>query len=99
MESSPGPETVLNGVKYLYFSGTSYMGLAGHPEVIKAGCEALQKYGVHTGASRAKYGTNPPVLDVENNASQFFGSEDAFYFGSGYVANLLFISTGKTFQN
>src|SRR5262245_17091185 len=36
MQSAPGPETIIDGVGYLYFGGTSYLGLAGHPEVIEA---------------------------------------------------------------
>jgi 7-keto-8-aminopelargonate synthetase-like enzyme len=87
MESPPGPETVVDGVRYLYFGGTSYLGLAAHPEVIEAGCAALRRYGLHTATTRARFGTSPPVLEVEQRAAEFFGTEDAFYFGSGYSAN------------
>lgn len=87
MLSPPGPETVVDGVHYLYFGGTSYLGLAAHPEVIEAGCAALRRYGVHTATTRARFGTNPPVVEVERGAAEFFGVEDAFYFGSGYFAN------------
>ncbi len=92
MQSPPGPETVIDGVAYLYFGGTSYLGLAAHPEVIEAGCEGLRKYGVHTATSRARFGTNPPVLEVEQRAAAHFGTEDAFYFGSGYMANHIMVS-------
>lgn len=92
MQSAPGPETVIDGLPYLYFGGTGYLGLASHPEVIEAGCEALRRYGVHSATSRGRFGTNPPVLDVERRAAEFFGTEDAFYFGSGYVANHIMIS-------
>jgi 8-amino-7-oxononanoate synthase len=92
MESAPGPETIIDGVRYLYFAGTSYFGLAAHPEVIEAGCEALRKFGVHSATTRARFGTNPPVLAVERLAAQYFGTEDAFYFGSGYVANHILAS-------
>lgn len=87
MESAPGPETVIDGVKYLYFAGTSYFGLHGHPEVIEAGCEALRRYGVHSATSRAGFGNSAPLLDVERKAAAFFGTEAAFYFSSGYAAN------------
>ena len=50
MESAPGPETVIDGVKYLYFAGTSYFGLHGHAEVVEAGCEALRRYGALKGS-------------------------------------------------
>lgn len=87
MESAPGPETVIDGVKYLYFAGTGYFGLHGHPDVIDAGCEALRRFGVHTATSRAGFGNSPLLLDVERKAAEFFGTEAAFYFSSGYAAN------------
>ncbi len=92
MQSAPGPETVIDGVPYLYFAGTSYLGLAAHPEVIEAGCEAMRRYGVHSATTRARFGTNPPLLDVERLAAQFFGTDDAFYFGSGYAANHIMVA-------
>ena len=92
MESAPGPEAVIDGKRYLYFGGTSYLGLASHPEVIEAGCAALRQYGVHTATSRARFGTNPPVLEVERLSARYFGTEDAFYFGSGYMANHIMVS-------
>lgn len=92
MESPPGPETIIDGVRYLYFGGTSYLGLAAHPEVIAAGCDALRRFGVHTATSRVRFGTSPPVLEVERRAAEFFGTEDAFYFGSGYMANHIMVA-------
>ena len=92
MESAPGPETVIDGVRYLYFGGTSYLGLAAHPEVIEAGCEALRRYGVHSATTRARFGTIPPVLEVERKAAEFFGVAGAFYFSSGYMANHILVS-------
>lgn len=92
MQSPPGPETVIDGETYLYFGGTSYLGLAGHPEIIEAGCEALRKYGVHSATSRSRIGTNPPVIAVERRAAEFFETEDAFYFSSGYCSNHIVVS-------
>lgn len=92
MESAPGPETVVDGQSYLYFGGTSYLGLAAHPEVIEAGSAALRRYGVHSATSRSGFGNSPPVLDVETQAVGFFGTEAAFYFGSGYMVNHILVS-------
>src|SRR4029453_1930311 len=91
MQSPPGPETIIDGIRYLYFAGTSYLGLAAHPEVIEAGWEWRGGYGVRSGTTRARFGTNPPVFDVERRAAEFFGTEDAFYFGSGYIANHILV--------
>jgi len=92
MQSPPGPEAIIDGVRYLYFGGTSYLGLAAHPVVIEAACTALRQFGIHTATSRARFGTNPPVLEVEQRAAQFFGTEEAFYFGSGYSANHVMVA-------
>jgi 7-keto-8-aminopelargonate synthetase-like enzyme len=87
MQSPPGAETVIDGRRYLYFAGTGYLGLQGHPEVIRAACEATERYGIGSATTRAGLGNTPPVLDVEHEAARFFGAEDAFYFMSGYVGN------------
>lgn len=91
MESPPGPETVIDGRRYHYFAGTSYLGLHGHPEVIAAGCDAFQRLGLHTATSRPGFGHCAPVLEVERRVATFFGKDAAFYFSSGYVANHILI--------
>jgi 7-keto-8-aminopelargonate synthetase-like enzyme len=89
MESAPGAETIIGGKRRLYFAGTSYFGLHGHPEVIRAGVEAFQKYGTHSATSRAGFGNNPVLLEVEERLKEFFGEPDAAYFGSGYLSSLV----------
>mgnify|MGYP001817597430 CR=1 FL=1 len=91
MESPPGPETVIDGIRYLYFGGTSYLGLAAHPGVIAAGCAAMQRYGVHTATTRARIGS-PVLEELESQAAAFFGTEEAFVFGSGYLANHILVA-------
>ncbi len=46
MESPPGASTVIDGRRRLYFAGTGYLGLQGHPEVIRAACEATRQLGI-----------------------------------------------------
>jgi 8-amino-7-oxononanoate synthase len=91
MESAPGPWTLIDGRRYCYFAGTGYFGLAGDAEVIEAACQAVRRYGVHTATSRAGFGHNPLTLEVERRAAGFFGTEEAFYFSSGYAANHILI--------
>ena len=69
MQSPPGAVTQIDGREYLYFVGTGYLGLQGHPEVIRAACEAAQQYGIGSANSRTAFGTTPPVLEVERNAA------------------------------
>ena len=87
MQSPPGAETVIDGRRYLYFSGTGYLGLQGHPEVIRAACRATEQYGIGSATSRAGYGDTPPLVEAERQAARLFGAETAFYFMSGYVGN------------
>ena len=87
MQSAPGAETIFDGRRYLYFAGTGYLGLQGHPEVIRAAAEAVYQYGIASATSRSGFGDNPPTLEVEERAAGFFGQEAAFYYISGYVGN------------
>jgi glycine C-acetyltransferase/8-amino-7-oxononanoate synthase len=92
MEGPPGPETVIAGRRYLYFGGTSYLGLASHPEVIEAVCSAARLFGLHSGTNRGYVGTSPPVAEVESRAADFFAKDDAYYLCSGYSAPHVMIS-------
>jgi len=93
MESPPGAECMIDGRLYLYFGGTSYLGLHGHPDVIAAACEATRKYGIHSATSRTFYGTTPVLLAVERLAAEFFDLEGSFYFASGYLSNAVLVQT------
>jgi 7-keto-8-aminopelargonate synthetase-like enzyme len=92
MQSPPGAETVIDGRRYLYFAGTAYLGLQGHPEVIRAACEATQRYGIGSATNRAWFGTTPPLLEVERRAAELFAAEDAFYYVSGYVGHPILLA-------
>lgn len=91
MEAPPGPETIIDGRRYVYFGGTSYLGLHGHPAIIEAACEATRRYGIHTATSRRGFGNNPPTLEVERRAADYFGTAGAFYFASGYFGTVTLI--------
>ena len=92
MQSPPGAETVIDGRRYLYFAGTAYLGLHGHPEVIRAACEATQRYGIGSATNRAWFGSTPPLLEVERRAAELFAAEDAFYYVSGYVGHQVLLA-------
>jgi 8-amino-7-oxononanoate synthase len=92
MESAPGPETTLNGRRYLYFAGTGYLGMQSHPEVIAAAQAAAAQYGVHSATSRTGMGTTPLLVEVERLAAEYFGTEAALYLMSGYAGNFAIMS-------
>lgn len=91
MESAPGARTVIDGEEVDYFCGCGYYGLQGHPELIQAACEAVKKYGIGSATSRSGYGNNPVLLEVEERASEFFGTESALYFVSGFLGNSILL--------
>lgn len=93
MESAPGPMTVIDGRRYLYFAGTGYLGLASCREVIAAAAAAVKRYGIHSATTRSGFGHNPLTIEVERLAAKFFGLESAFYFSSGYAANHIALQT------
>jgi 7-keto-8-aminopelargonate synthetase-like enzyme len=87
MESPPGPETIIDGKRYLYFGGTGYYGFQGNPVLLKAACQALQKYGMHPSTSRSGFGNSPLYEAVEKKAAEYFGTESSCYIASGYLCN------------
>ena len=88
MDSGPGPETVINGKRCLYFGGTGYFGFQTNPDLIQAAQKGLAEFGMGTATSRNIFGTSPLHLEVEKKAREFFGSEDAIYLPSGYLINI-----------
>lgn len=99
MQSPPGPVVVIDGQSYLYFGGTSYLGLHANDAVMAAACDAIQRYGLHTATSRRGFGNSPPVLEVEQSAARWFGHEAAFYFCSGYLGGQLIVQAVKDIFN
>ena len=91
MESAPGARTTIEGRRYLYFAGTGYFGLHGHPDVIQAGVESFRRFGTHSATSRAGFGNNPVLHRVEERLKEYFAAEDAAYFSSGYLSSLVLV--------
>ena len=64
IEGPPGPETVIAGKRYLYFGGTGYLGLAGHPEVAQAVCRAAREFGSGYLAAHVMISAVAPTVDM-----------------------------------
>lgn len=91
MTSAPGAQTQINHQEVDYFCGTGYYCLHNHPEVITAAHQALDRYGIGSATTRAGFGNNPVLLGVEAKAAQFFESEQALYYVSGYLGNAILL--------
>ncbi len=88
IDSATGPTVMLEGREVLLMASNNYLGLATHPDVIRAAVTATQRYGTGAGASRLVCGTLPPHMELESALAQFKGTESALTFTSGYTANI-----------
>jgi glycine C-acetyltransferase/8-amino-7-oxononanoate synthase len=88
MESHVGPTIHHAGREVILLCSNDYLGLATHPEVVRAATHAIEQYGVGSGASRLISGTLPPHTHLETTLASFKGTEAALLFGSGYLANV-----------
>ncbi len=73
---------------FINFTSNDYLGLSCHPEVIRAGAEAAEKYGAGAGASRIAGGNHPLYDKLEEALAKAKGTEAACVFGSGYLTNI-----------
>ncbi len=64
----------------------NYLGLANHPDVIKAGIEALKTYGAGTASVRFICGTFTPHHTLEHTIATYMGTEAAYTFVSCWTA-------------
>ncbi|MFH1115503.1 MAG: 8-amino-7-oxononanoate synthase [Pseudomonadota bacterium] len=93
MDGIPGRTGTVNGKPVLNFSSNNYLGLAGHPAVIQASVESVQRYGAGSTASRLIAGNSEAHRDLEEFIAHWKGTEAALVFGSGYQANLGLLSS------
>ncbi len=88
MSSAQGAWLVVDGKRELNFCSNNYLGLANHPQLIKAAKEAADQYGVGPAAVRTIAGTIDLHKELEQRLAQFKGVEAAITFQSGFCANL-----------
>ena len=78
----------IDGRQIVCFASNNYLALARHPRLVRAASEALDRYGVGSGASRLITGNMLIHEELEAELSVFKGTEDCVLFSSGYLANL-----------
>lgn len=88
LESPQGPEVLVDGQPLLAFCSNDYLGLASHPEVIRALQQGAEKWGVGGGASHLVIGHSRPHHELEEALAEFTGRPRALLFSTGYMANL-----------
>ncbi|WP_077369960.1 glycine C-acetyltransferase [Anaerosalibacter sp. Marseille-P3206] len=80
-------EVILNGKNVINLSSNNYLGFANHPRLKKAAIEAVEKYGVGSGAVRTIVGNMDIHENLEKVLSEFKREEAAFIYQSGFNCN------------
>jgi glycine C-acetyltransferase len=94
LQSPQGPVVQMEGRgEVLVLSSNNYLGLAGHPEVVRAAHEGLERYGNGTASVRFICGTFQPHHELEAELADFVGTEAALTYASCWNANEALIPT------
>jgi len=88
IEEGKGARVRIRGKEFINFCSNNYLGLAGHPEVIRKTKEILKKHGVGSGASRLVSGNFEIHDELEAKISKYEGTPASIVFPTGYMANL-----------
>ncbi|HPY41831.1 MAG TPA: 8-amino-7-oxononanoate synthase [Thiolinea sp.] len=87
-EGPQQPLLQVNGKSMLAFCSNNYLGLANHPEVIRAFQQAANQYGVGSGAAHLVNGHSRLHQQLEEALAEFTQRERVLLFSTGYMANL-----------
>jgi glycine C-acetyltransferase len=82
-----GPEIQVGGRTVLNFCANNYLGLSGHPEILKAAQRALDDWGYGLSSVRFICGTQELHLELEKRIAAFLGEEDAILYAACFDAN------------
>ena len=88
LESAQGAVVRMVGHgEVIVLSSNNYLGLAGHPDVVRAGIEGLERYGAGTASVRFICGTFEPHHELERALADLSGTEAALSYVSCWNAN------------
>jgi len=92
VESAATPKFTIEGREVINFGSNNYLSLSYDPRVVEAAQAATARFGTGVTGSRLLNGTLPLHHDLEAELADFYGTEAALVFSTGYVANLCGIS-------
>ena len=93
VEIGNSPAELAGVKKVLMFASNNYLGLANHPEIVKAGKEALDQYGFGLSSVRFIAGTESIHKVLEKKLAEFLRTEDAILYSTNFMSNLGFFAT------
>lgn len=76
-----------DGADVLNFCANNYLGLSSHPDVIKAGIDAIHSHGFGMSSVRFICGTQDIHKELERKTAEFLGTEDCILYAAAFDAN------------
>jgi glycine C-acetyltransferase len=92
LETEQKATVVMDGREVITLSSNNYLGLTVHPRLRQVAIEAIERYGVGSGAVRTIAGTMTLHVELEEKLARFKHTEAALTMQSGYATNLGVIS-------
>jgi len=83
-----GAKLLIDGQWKINYSSYNYLDMAGDPDLAAAAKDAIDKYGTSVSAARVVSGQIPLYEEIEAEFADFFGTEDALIFVSGFLTNV-----------
>ncbi len=84
---------IVEDKEYIDFSSNDYLGISGHPRLVKANIKAIEEFGTSSSGSRLLSGDSILCHRLEEEVARFKNKEAALVFNSGYQGNLGIISS------
>jgi glycine C-acetyltransferase len=87
LQGASEPVTRVDGRDVFVLCANNYLGLATHANLKQAASEAIEKYGVGSGAVRAISGNMDVHVELEERLAKFKGAEASLTYPTGFMAN------------
>jgi glycine C-acetyltransferase len=87
LDGKPEAHTSYDHKSVVNLSSNNYLGLTTHPKLKQAALEAVEKFGVGSGAVRTISGTMEMHMELERRLATFKHVESVVVFQSGFAAN------------
>jgi len=74
-------------IECINFCANNYLGLSGHPDVVKGTVDCVEKYGAGLSSARFICGTQEIHLELEQKIAKMHNAEDAILYAACFDAN------------
>ncbi len=83
--------SLVNGREVLNFASYNYLCMSGHPDTVRAACEAAERYGTSASGSRLLAGEKRLYCELEEEIAKWKHTESSLVLVSGHATNVTFV--------